>query len=168
MSAYLEEIGNLCMLYRLQCLQLTSNRKQAFSFNNKKSIYLPENSLVRHLQTSWIGSLTVSSLFTVSALKSSRCLLCPQNQKVTASAPGIGCWREGTPYYRFVFISQGNFPSNISIEPYYLLIWPKPIICNKNETIMKDGIIRISLVRCPTEARFYQPRRRECLWGGNH
>lgn len=156
---YLEEIGNLCMLYPLQCLQLTSNRKQAFSFNNKKSIYRTENSLVGHFQTSWICSLTVSSLSTVSALQSSGCLPCPQNQKVTASAPGIVCWREGTPYYRFVFISQGTFPSNLSIVPYYLLIWPKPVICDKNETIMKDRIIRISLVRCPTEARFYQPRK---------
>ena len=115
-------------------------------------ISLNKNSLVRQFQTSWICSLTISSLSIVYVLQSSRCLPCPQQQKVTAPAPDTMLREKGFLFLPVPFLSA-NFSQQFSycIILFNHLCRAILVTDKKNET-MDEGIIRSFLTRCPGSA----------------
>ena len=105
-------------------------------------ISLSKNSLVRQFETSWICSLTISSLSIVYVLQSSRCLPCPQEQKATAPAPDTMLREKGLLFLHVPFLSA-NFSQQFS---YCIILFNHLcraiLVTDKKKETMDEGIIR--------------------------
>lgn len=123
-------------------------------------VSLNKNSLVRQFQTCWICSLTISSLSTVYVLQSSRCLPCPQEQKVTAPDPDTMLREKGLLFLHVPFLSA-NFSQQFS----HCILWFNHLcrailVTDKKNETMDEGIIRIF----PNWMSRFCHQRRGWLW----